>query len=219
MTGETAKRVAWGTLGAGWVLMVGLGIAGPMSLLFPLWIFTSLFREQLEDIFAHLPGSTGFLAAGIAYGMLIEIFAIVNSLDQPVEERVLLDGNPKNDLILGLLYYAFVIGCWYFLLRRVQFSAKDVFLITGVYGIVVEETGQVVLRMLAQPVTGTLYAILVMFVYGLFPMLALVVTGKRFPANRQESSVRMYALAVVALFGQYALYGNTVYPVLKAMLH
>ena len=92
------------------------------------------------------------------------------------------------------------------------------FFITGIYGIIVEETGQVVLRMLEQPVMGTLYAILVMFVYGLFPMLALMVAGKRFPADRKKSSVGMYALAMVVLFVQCALYGNTVYPMLKAIL-
>jgi len=215
---ETVKRVALAALGVALVLIVLLDNEGPMLLIFPLWIFTYLFKEQLENILSKLPGSTGFIVAGVTYGMLIEIFAIVNNLDKPVKERVLLDGDPKNDLILGVLYYTFVIVSWYLLLRKVRFSEREVFLITGIYGIIVEETGQVVLRMLEQPVMGTLYAILVMFVYGLFPMLALKVAGKRFPVDRKKSSVGMYALAVVVLFVQYALYGNTVYPMLKAIL-
>jgi len=215
---ETVKRVALAALGVALALIVLLDIEGPMLLIFPLWIFTYLFKEQLENILSKLPGSTGFVVAGVTYGMLIEIFAIVNNLDQPVKERVLLDGDPKNDLILGVLYYTFVIVSWYLLLRKVRFSEREVFLITGIYGIIVEETGQVVLRMLEQPVMGTLYAILVMFVYGLFPMLALMVAGKRFPVDRKKSSVGMYALAVAVLFVQYALYSNTVYPMLKAIL-
>lgn len=218
MKKETVKRVVLAALGVVLVLVVLLGMDGPMLLIFPLWIFTYLFKEQLENILSNLPGSTSFVVAGVTYGMLIEIFAIVNSLDQPVKERVLLDGDPKNDLILGLLYYTFVIVSWYLLLRKVQFSEKEVFLITGVYGIIVEETGQVVLRILEQPVVGTLYAILVMFVYGLFPMLALMVAGKRFPTGRKKSSAWMYVLAVILLFVQYALYGNTVYPMLKSIL-
>ncbi len=215
---ETAKRVAFAALGVVLVLIVLLDIGGPMLLIFPLWIFTYLFREQLENILSKLPGSTGFVVAGITYGVLIEIFAIVNNLDRPVNERVLLDGDPKNDLILGVLYYAFVIVSWYLLLRKVRFSEREVFLITGIYGIIVEESGQVVLRMLEQPVLGTLYAVLVMFVYGLFPMLALMVAGRKFPADRKKGSAGMYALAVAVLFVQYALYGNTVYPILKAIL-
>ena len=126
MGGETVKRVALAALGVALVLIVLLGIDGPMLLIFPLWIFTYLFKEQLENILGKLPGGMGFVVAGVTYGMLIEIFAIVNNLDRPVRERVLLDGDPKNDLILGVLYYTFVIVSWYLLLRKVRFSEREV---------------------------------------------------------------------------------------------
>ena len=67
------------------VLLVLLDIANPMWLMFPLWIFTYLFQNQLENMLANLSGSVGFVVAGITYGMLIEIFAIVNNLNLLVD--------------------------------------------------------------------------------------------------------------------------------------
>ena len=212
----SGKRAALALLGAALAVMSFIGVLGPMGLIFPLWIFTALFRRPLARAFGVWPGSTGFLAAAIIYGMAVEALAVWTNLARPPAERVLLDPSPGRDLLLGFFYYAFVAVCWYVLLRRIRFSEAGVFFVTGVYGIVMEESGRVVLRAIAHPLTGTLYALLVMCVYGLFPMLALKVTQERFPLRREPPSAGKYALALLALFAQAALYGNTVYPLLKA---
>lgn len=54
-----------------------------------------------------------------------------------------------------------------------RYTKKDVFIITGIYGIFVEETCQVFLRIFIIPAFGLLYAIIIMFVYGIFTTLKL----------------------------------------------
>jgi hypothetical protein len=188
-----------------------------MLFIFPLWIFTYIFKEQIQKLMSWLQGSTGFIIVGVFYGMVIEVLAILNNLHLPVSERVLLDGDPIKDLVFGIIYYTFLIMCWYLLLRKISFSKFEIFIITGIFGIFVEETGQVIMRIFEQPITGTLYAILVMFIYGLFPMLTLMITENTFSSGRKKSSWWFYVLAFIALFFQYSVYGNTVYPVLKAV--
>lgn len=217
-TNGRMKRVLLATLGIVLVVLVVLDTESPMLLIFPLWIFTYLFQKQFENLIGKIPKSYGFIIAGVVYGLVIEVFAIVDNLDRPESQRVLLDADPFKDLIFGIFYYFFVIVSWYLLLRKIRFTKTEIFLITGIYGIFVEETGQVILRIFEQPLMGGLYAIIVMFVYGLFPMLALTITEGRFSDERKGSSIGAYALAIGVLFFQFAVYGNTVYPMLKAFL-
>ncbi|MBT3338036.1 MAG: hypothetical protein HN855_08560 [Anaerolineae bacterium] len=200
------------------LLLTLLGIAltiisfeNPMLFIFPMWIFVALFKAPLTRLFQRFPRNWGFVVAGVLFGMLTEIFAIINNLDVPPAERILLHPEPIPDLIYGLLYYSFLIFTWYFLLRKINFSAKEIFILTGIFGIFVEETGQVFLRIFSQPVTGALYAIIVAFVYGIFPMLAYLLTKESFPAERKKGRMRYYLLVALALFVQYAIYGNFVY--------
>jgi hypothetical protein len=212
------KRLALALLGIGLVLTFVLGNSGPMTLIYPLWIATYLFRDKLEQIFAKFPGATGFIVAGVAYGMIIEVFVIMDNWHIPPEKQVLFDANPVKDLTFGIFYYAFVILSWYALLRKITFSPRALFLITGLYGLVAEESGQVVMRMLQQPFPGIVYAIFVMIVYGMFPMLALMVTEKRFPPERKKNHLGWSILALAILFLQLAIYGNTIFPWLKNIL-
>jgi len=212
------KKAVLAVLGIVLVVLVVLDLENPMLLMFPLWIFTYIFKEPFGNIMSKIPGNIGFVVAGVFFGMVIEVFAIINNLYLSASERILLDADPINDLVFGILYYTFVIVSWYLILRKIRYSQLEIFLITGIYGIFVEETGQVFLRMFEQPVMGTLYAIIVMFVYGLFPMLALMVTEDTFSLERKESSFWAYVLAVAVLFFQFAVYGNTIYPALKTIL-
>jgi hypothetical protein len=86
-------------------------------------------------------------------------------------------------------------------------------LISGIYGIFAEETGQVFLRIFTVPVFGLLYAIIITFVYGIFPMLAYMLNENRF-SGLDISTIKRYSLAFAALFIQYIIYGF-VLPVLK----
>lgn len=203
-----------------WFLGVVLTVVGisdaPMLLIFPMWIFTYLMREPLRKLLKDVPLSVSFIGFGVFFGLLTEIFAIVNNRSLPPEERILLSPDPVLDLVYGFFYYLLLIVTWYVLVRAFRYSKKEIFLITGILGIFTEEMGQVFVRIFAVPVVGLLYAIVVSFVYGIFPMLAYMVSEEKLGDKRGSLIVR-FLVAALALFVQWAVYGLFVLPGLKSV--
>jgi hypothetical protein len=205
------KLLLW-TLG---ILLTVIGISGnPMLLAFPMWIFTYLNREPLRRLVRGVPFSVTFIGFGVFFGLLTEVFAIVNNRSLPPEKRILLSPDPMLDLIYGLFYYSLLIATWYILVKAFTFSKTEVFIITGIYGIFTEEVGQVFLRIFTVPVIGLLYAIIVSFVYGIFPMLAYMVSEEKLWPKKANVTVR-FLVAAPALFIEWAAYGLFILPALK----
>jgi hypothetical protein len=201
-------------------LLMLLGAGSPMLLIFPMWIVTYLQRQRLARAVARVPRDLGFVAAAVCFGLLTEAFAVLTNLSRPPAERILLDPDPSRDLLMALAYYSAVATTWWWLLRRWRFSQRDVFLTTGLFGIVVEETGLVLLRIVTWPILGAIYAVYVAFVYGLFPMLALMVCGGE--PVRGERPPAPGAGARAAAFGalmlQYLVMGGLVFPILRRVV-
>lgn len=197
------------------ILLTVIGISGnPMLLIFPMWIFTYLNREPLRRLVRGVPFSVSFIGSGVFFGLLTEVFAIVNNRSLPPEQRILLSPDPLLDLIYGLFYYSLLIATWYVLIRGFTYSKQEVFLLTGIYGIFTEEMGQVFMRIFTVPVTGLLYAVIVSFVYGIFPMLAYMVSEEKLGAKKSNVIIR-FLVAAPVLFVEWAVYGLYVLPALK----
>jgi len=156
-----------------------------------------------------------FIGSGVFFGLLTEVFAIVNNRSLPPEKRVLLSPDPVLDLIYGLFYYALLIATWYFLVKAFTYSKAEVFVITGIYGIFTEEVGQVFLRIFSVPVIGLLYAVIVSFVYGIFPMLAYMVSEEKLGEKKRANVAIRVLIAAPVLFLEWVAYGLVVLPVLK----
>lgn len=186
----------------------------PMWLAFSLWIGVYLQRDRLRRWSEHWSLRRAFIGWGVAFGLLVEIFAILDNLDLPPEERILLNPHPVADLIMAAIYYPFVIVTWYLLLRRYAYSARHIFLLTGAFGIVVEQSGAIIWGIVGSPVIGGLIALLILCIYGMFPLMAYWLTAHRFDPARQPVSRRHLALGLGALFVQYVVYGLVVYPTL-----
>jgi hypothetical protein len=199
------------------ILLTAVGISGhPMLLIFPMWVFTYLNREPLRRLVRRVPFSLSFIGFGIFFGLLTEVFAILDNLPLPPEKRILLSPDPLLDVTYGLFYYAFLIATWYVLIKAFTYSKTEVFVITGIYGILTEEVGQVFLRIFTVPVVGLLYAIIVSFVYGIFPMLAYMVSQEKLAEKKSNVAVRFLTAALV-LFVEWAVYGLVVLPTLKRL--
>ena len=92
------------------ILLAVIGISGnPMLLIFPMWIFTYLNREFLRRLVKGVPFSVSFIGFGVFFGLLTEVFAIINNRSLPPEKRILLSPDPMLDLIYGLFYYSLLI--------------------------------------------------------------------------------------------------------------
>ena len=111
-----------------WLLGLFLTLVGicknPMLLIFPMWIFTSLNKERLRRLVQGVSLRVSFIGFGLFFGMLTEVFAIVNNRHLPPEQRILLSPNPVLDRQGNLLI-------------RVLVAAVALFLEWAVYGLFV----------------------------------------------------------------------------------
>lgn len=200
------------------VLLAAVACRGNfMLLIFPMWIVTWLLREPLRRWVNRLPLGLAFVGSGTIFGMLTEAMAILNNRALPPEKRILLSPDPALDVLYGLFYYLLLVSTWYLLIRAFTYSKREVFVIAGVYGILTEEVGQVFLRIFTVPVTGALYAVMVAFVYGIFPVLAYLLCEERFGPRRSNLGLR-FLVAAMALFVEWAVYGLFLLPMLKRVL-
>jgi hypothetical protein len=85
------------------------------------------------------------LLVGIASAYLVEVLAVIDNLKLPPEERILLNPDPLTDMYLAFAYYFPFVLYWGLTVRRYEYSWKEVFLIGGATGIVMEQMGVVFL--------------------------------------------------------------------------
>lgn len=201
------------------VVLTLLGIASnPMLLIYPMWIVTSLERERLRRLVGRLPAGVAFVGSGLVFGLITETFAILNNRHRPPEERILLSPDPLHDLVFGVFYDLMLILTWWLLIRAMRYSKLEVVVITGLLGIMTEEMGQVFVRIFVVPVVGPLYALIVATVYGIFPMLAYLLSEPKFVSPKRSNVVVRFLAAALALFVQWAVYGLFILPALKRIV-
>ena len=200
------------------LIVTGVADNDPMRLIFSMWIFVYLLRDNLVNYFNRFSLPVAFVGAGVIFGLITEILAIIaNSSVQP-EQRILISPDPVLDIIYGFFFYFLLMATWYLLLKKIHYSKKEVFLLTGILGLYGEELGQVLIRVFTVPWVGLFYAIIIVFVYGIFPMLAYLLTEHRFKAQQRNVFFRWF-VACLALFLQWALYGLYLLPFLKSIIN
>ncbi len=214
------KKIFLGIALCGLVL---IGIKQPMALVFATAVAALLFAKPIKERAKHFQTSWDFVSIGILLGMLTEIAAISDNIHKPAQERILLHPDPLADLFLGFFFYTLLIGCWYGLLRCWAFSVTQVFLLSGILGILTEQFnpaqgGPVIfLNAISNPIAGIPMALLVACVYGIFPALAYFLTQHTFD-HRKSVSLRAFATSAVALFLQWVIYRILILPSLKKYL-
>jgi hypothetical protein len=213
--GQSSPRVWLGLLA---VFLVIFGLYSTLYLVLALWVVVFLLRARLAALAAFLPGEYGFFAAALVFGLLTESFAVLTNMSRSPSERILLSPDPLRDPALSAICCSAVAVTWLLLLRRFAYRGRDIFLISGVYGVLVEETGQAAVRVMTFSLLGPLYAGFVLVVYGVPPMLALMVAGGRFSDGRAAPGLGARAGALIALLAQYAIVGLFVLPLARSAI-
>lgn len=204
-------------LGAIGVIGFLVSFGSPMLFILPLVIAVCLAKERIASLAERVSLGAAFILLGTVFGLLIELFAVVNNLHKPLSERVLMSPYPLTDLFYGIFYYGLIVSVWYLLLKRYSFSKKEVFFITGiVLGVGTEQMGQVFLAAISS-VVGFLIACLVVIVYGTFPTLVYMVTEERFSLERKIPGLQAYILVIGCLIVQWAFFGAILLPLLKML--
>jgi hypothetical protein len=213
--GQSSSRVWLGLLA---LFLVIFGLNSTLYLVLALWAIVFLLRARLAALAALLPRDYGFVAAALAFGLLTESFAVLVNTSRPPSEPILLSPGLARDPALSAIYYFAVAVTWLVLLRRFAYDGRDLLLITGLYGVLVAETGHAAVRIITWSFLGPLYAGFVVVLYGVFPMLALMIAGGRFAAGRAAPGLGARAAALIALLAQNAIVGLLVVPVARSTI-
>ena len=206
------------------VILLVLSVNNPMGLTYAMGVAAYLLQNPLRKFFSFLPHPLDFIGLGIFFGLCTEGFAILDNLKRLPENRILIDADPMRDLFFGFFFYGFFILMWYVLLRRWRFSMRQVFVLSGIFGILTEQFNPaaggpvILLQVITNPFLGIPMAFLIACVYGIFPALAYLLTEGRFSAKRMQVRWRGYCFAIGALLLQWAIYGNIILPFLRRIL-
>ncbi|WP_297500156.1 hypothetical protein [Thermococcus sp.] len=185
-------------------------ISGLLPLLTVPWlgttwlIYTALavlhrFKERIWQLYGGRGSLAKYLAVGMASAYFTEVLAIIDNLNKPPAERALFNSDPLIDLYLAFAYYIPFILYWGLAVRRYDYSWKEVFMIGGTTGILMEQSGAVFLSM------NPLAWIYVLLVYGSYKAVPVLVAEDCLEGKRRRVLDKWKKLAL-GLFVEFTAF-------------
>lgn len=206
-----------------WILVILLSalalvdVSSRQGLIFPIGLLAFMYRESLMQLSNRISFPLAYFVTGLFFGILTEVFAILGNLNLPTEQKVLLNQqSTMGDLSMGVVWYGLFLFTWYVLLQKINFSKRTVFIASGLFGILTENSGSILFGIIASPILGTILALMIGLVYAIFSYLAYLLTEHRFPI-RNNPSPHHYALIPLFFFLFWAVYGNIIHPFLLSI--
>ncbi len=122
--------------------IVMIPFTGLTWVILSIYCFIVYFRKSSEW-YSKIPmdSRVKFFLFSLLFGMITEVFAVVDNLPKPPGERILLNPDPVIDLYLALGYYSAFSLIWTLAYHRFDFNHFSVFIIGGSFGLVFEQTG------------------------------------------------------------------------------
>jgi hypothetical protein len=188
-----ARMRPWALAVSGATPILGL-FATPPS---PTLLIYSLFAV---DIFRgpRRRGPITFWLSVLAAGAITETLSWVDNFLKCNPAPGLMHPQLVPDLIHGIGFYSTWALAWLWLLGRYQFTLPQVFVTQGLYGVIIEQQGRILLAgLMAMPV-GLVLWIYVFLVYG----STIGIAYNRYRPGRQPESAggwRKYPIALLAL--------------------
>ncbi len=195
------------------------GVKTQMNLIIPMVIFVYLLKDKIKNYLIRFSLRTSFIGSGLVFGLLTEVFAIWSNITVPLKERALLNPYPLPDLILAFFWYGLFVVVWYFLLKKYNYTKKEIFLLAGMYGLVFEQKGIFLLNMFTS-LGGLIIGLFIMAVYAIFPILAYMITEHRFPVRKNSLFLVRWLVALLALLSHDVIWwvcGLIYYPILQKL--
>ena len=164
------RRLAWPAfLASGAVPLMGLcgSPPDPMLLVYSLFVAACAVRSRI-GFMGRGPGPAWlrYLLLTVLVGFLTETLAWAGNYLARAEQPALLHPQLLYDLLLSPgIYGAWAVG-WIVLTRRWRFSLAEVFILQGVYGVVLEQQGAILMAGLEKMPLGILLWLYVFLVYG-----------------------------------------------------
>jgi hypothetical protein len=171
---------------------------------FPIFLIAYLFKDKLSRLENLKPRLIiKYVIFGVLIGLIIEMFAIIASQSIPIGQRALFHQEPIPDLILAIGYYAMLMLGSYIMLRRYNYSLKQIFILGGIFGVILEQHGGVLLSIFEGNILGGIYVFLS---YSSLIALPYLVFQKGFNKFKRKETIWKYLISLLILIGFYLLF-------------
>lgn len=144
--------------------LLGLLDIPPDPALLVYTFFTTLyfFRHRLPKYRSY----TAYIVIGIVIGLFSEIVFWLGNFLECNGNPALLHPQLLADLLLAVGFYGSWGIAWLILFKKYKFSLQQIFITQGVYGIFIEQKGQLFLQGLSTFPVGAIFWLYVFLVYG-----------------------------------------------------
>ena len=153
----------------------------PVLLPYPLLVVAVLRGWRLP----HIGGAgTSLLLSTLLATLVLETGAWADNYLRNAPEPALFHPQLIPDLIIAIGVYAAWWLTWWWMLRKYRFTTLQVFLTTGLYGVLIEQQGKIFIAGHSTMPTGLLLWAFVALAYGSTMALATFLVRNRFDAQR-----------------------------------
>jgi hypothetical protein len=166
----------------------------------PLWMYTLFvlayfLRHRLT--IARVTFACFFFAMFIST-LLLEILAWLDNYFSAAPDPILFHNQLFPDLLIAVGFYLSWTLAWWLVLRRYRFGVREVFLVNGLYGVLIENQGVALLAGLQALPLGAVLWLYVLVAYGATAALAFLPFREAFSTER--ATPLKYPLAWALLF-------------------
>ncbi len=162
-------------------------------LTFTFFVFVWLIQSKLKPLIKKINLSLffKFLVLGIITGFMVEFFVFQN-------QQGLFSGDFWFNFLLSIGIYGSLIIVWYFLLKKYKFSLRGVFLLSGIWGVIVEQDFAVLLSF------NPFMYLYIFAVYGSFVSIPFLLMKDEFDKKqKRKEGKKRYIVAFLAQFIAY----------------
>lgn len=177
------------------ILILLASINSPVLLPYPLFVLAVMRGWRLPKI---NPPAVHLLVSTLICTFFLETSAWLDNFVKNSPEPALFHPQLIPDLIISFGVYIAWWLMWWLMLRRYHFTAKEIFITTGLYGVLMEQNGKIFLAGLSMFPLGIVLWLLVFIAYGSTMALAFFLVRDSFTATRQAWT--KYLLAWGGLF-------------------
>jgi len=117
-------------------------------LIFSIFSFI-LYSKKLQLLYSRISiePMLKFFIFSLLFGLITETLAIIDNMPLLPERRILFNPDPSTDIYLATGYYSAFALVWSIAYFRFKFTYKSIFLIAGLFGLVFEQMGKILLSL------------------------------------------------------------------------
>ena len=172
----------------------------PLLLPYSLFVILYFFKNRIDPLKRiSIPSGLKLALLIIIIGLGVETLAWANNYFARRENPILFHPQLVYDLLIGLaMYGGWAVG-WNLILKKFRFSLKELFLLQGFFGIMIEQQGQIFIKGLTAMPVGLLMWIYVFLSYAPIMGLSYLFVEKQFSNTNKSNSFLKYFVAIFLL--------------------